>query len=95
MLYSSATEEFKQLTEVIWFVFLKRSLENLHKTWQNENIFKTTPHPSKPTENNKNTERKKKSSPTKQGKDHNHKPQNTKIIFQILRNFVVRNDVER
>lgn len=52
--------------------------------------------PQNPLKTTKNTKRKeKKSSPMKQGKGHNRKPQNMKIIFQILRNFGVRKDVER
>lgn len=31
----------------------------------------------------------------KQRNNHNHKPQNMKIIFQIVRHFGIRKDAER
>lgn len=50
--------------------------------------------PQKPSENNKKYQ-KKKTSLMKQRNNHNHKPQNMKIIFQIVRYFGIRKDAER
>lgn len=87
MLYSPATKESKQMDDIM-YVF-KRITGEFVKKWQNGNIFKTTLLPSKSTENNIKHQ-KKKTSLMKRGKAHNHKPQNMKIIFQILKNFKER-----
>lgn len=57
-------------------------------------FFKLPSFPQKPTENNKKYQ-KKKTSLMKQGNNHNYKPQNMKIIFQIVRHFEIRKDAER